>query len=491
MKRMPNFAKVKAELQDIDPVIQSAKTAMTSCDIAFVGYAHSDVYGKSVGSGYAYLIPRTNFQFYQINPKSNFDRLSRHVYQAYMKDSTFVASKLAKMEGLNARLKRSWLLIRKSPVVTYKLFDEHVELFREWWKYALLAEDKGNIIDELIIPKLAAAKHISVRDATELVKICTQKPSVFSQERSEFLNLCLLKHSRASALFEKRLAAYLKNYFWIKTDFFESFRYDQHAVEQAIERELKKFGVDELKAELTLLKEKQLEQLHKHSRIKLSQSSRKDMALASQIISFVDKRKSVMMQNFFYFFHILSRVANQTKISCMEIKLYTVDELKAVLRTGRKLSSRELSRRKKGVFIVYAFNKPAVLFTGKEARELFSIISHSIKTSFLQGQVASTGGNAAVKGRVKIIRDAKNQPFPKDAILVTSMTRVEFIPLMRRAKAVITDEGGLACHAAIVSRELGIPCIIGAKNATRLLKDQDLIEMNMATGSIKVLSGPK
>ena len=65
------------------------------------------------------------------------------------------------------------------------------------------------------------------------------------------------------------------------------------------------------------------------------------------------------------------------------------------------------------------------------------------------------------------------------------MTRPEFLPLLRQAKAIITDEGGLTCHAAIISRELGIPCIIGTKMATRILKDGDLVEVDANKGIVR------
>jgi len=58
---------------------------------------------------------------------------------------------------------------------------------------------------------------------------------------------------------------------------------------------------------------------------------------------------------------------------------------------------------------------------------------------------------------------------------------------MKRAGAVITDEGGITCHAAIVSRELGIPCIIGTKIATRTLRDGDLVEVDADTGVVRIL----
>jgi len=67
------------------------------------------------------------------------------------------------------------------------------------------------------------------------------------------------------------------------------------------------------------------------------------------------------------------------------------------------------------------------------------------------------------------------------------MTRPEHIVAMKKAKAIVTNEGGITCHAAIVSRELGIPCIIGTKIATKVLKDGDLVEVDAGQGIVKIL----
>ena len=72
-------------------------------------------------------------------------------------------------------------------------------------------------------------------------------------------------------------------------------------------------------------------------------------------------------------------------------------------------------------------------------------------------------------------------------VLVACMTQPEFVPAMKKAVAVITDEGGLTCHAAIISRELGIPCVIGTKNATQVLKDGEIVEVDADNGVVKVL----
>ncbi len=103
----------------------------------------------------------------------------------------------------------------------------------------------------------------------------------------------------------------------------------------------------------------------------------------------------------------------------------------------------------------------------------------------IKGKIACKG---YVQGEVQVIRGVKEfYKMKNNAILVTSMTTPDFVPLMERSGAIITDEGGITCHAAIVARELKIPCIIGTKNATRVLKDGDLVEVDAEKGTVKKL----
>lgn len=100
----------------------------------------------------------------------------------------------------------------------------------------------------------------------------------------------------------------------------------------------------------------------------------------------------------------------------------------------------------------------------------------------LKGMGASAG---IAQGKVSIILDpSQNSKMKKGDILVTVMTNPFFVPLMTKAKGIITDVGGIICHAAIVSRELGIPCIVGTEKATRVLKNGMKIKMNGKTGEI-------
>ena len=75
----------------------------------------------------------------------------------------------------------------------------------------------------------------------------------------------------------------------------------------------------------------------------------------------------------------------------------------------------------------------------------------------------------------------------KGDILVCPMTNPDYIPAVHLAGAIVTDEGGILCHAAIISREFQIPCIIGTKVATQVLHDGDLVEVDADHGVVRVL----
>ncbi|MDQ3239164.1 MAG: phosphoenolpyruvate synthase [bacterium] len=103
-------------------------------------------------------------------------------------------------------------------------------------------------------------------------------------------------------------------------------------------------------------------------------------------------------------------------------------------------------------------------------------------TPILKGASASPGVAA---GPVKIIHSPSEiDQVAKGDILVTEMTTPDFVPAMKRASAIVTNLGGRTCHAAIVSRELGIPCVVGTGNATTILKSDQVVTVNGAEGTV-------
>ncbi|MEE8582848.1 MAG: phosphoenolpyruvate synthase [Dehalococcoidales bacterium] len=113
-------------------------------------------------------------------------------------------------------------------------------------------------------------------------------------------------------------------------------------------------------------------------------------------------------------------------------------------------------------------------------------VQPDIKAPVLVTGVAASPGLAS--GPVKVLHDASeiNRVLPGD-ILVTDMTTPDFVPAMKKAAAIVTNRGGRTAHAAIVSRELGIPAVVGTERATTLLKDKKVVTVDGSSG--KVYSG--
>lgn len=104
--------------------------------------------------------------------------------------------------------------------------------------------------------------------------------------------------------------------------------------------------------------------------------------------------------------------------------------------------------------------------------------------------VTGLGASAGIAtGRVRILHSPHDGPNLVDGeVLVAPTTSPDWVPVMRRAAAVVTDSGGRTCHAAIVTRELGVPCVVGSRTATTVLHDGDLVTVDGALGTVRPAS---
>ncbi len=134
-----------------------------------------------------------------------------------------------------------------------------------------------------------------------------------------------------------------------------------------------------------------------------------------------------------------------------------------------------------------------ILYTNDEIRELTTEERNQFDEKYrqkiivdqFQGNIAYKG---VVKGRVKIIlSNGDLSKVNEGDILVSQFTRPEYLSAMKKAAAIVTNDGGITCHAAIVARELKKPCIIGTKIATKALKDGDLVEVDADNGIVRII----
>lgn len=160
------------------------------------------------------------------------------------------------------------------------------------------------------------------------------------------------------------------------------------------------------------------------------------------------------------------------------------------------LRGKKLKKINRNNYVLGKFNnwKPII---GNKALKIIRLFEKEILyrdkiKQLISGQIANQG---FYKGRARIIRHfdfkknliKKITEMKKGEVLISDSTGPRLILACKKAGAIITEEGGICSHAAIVSRELGIPCIIGTKIATRVLKDGDLVEVDANKGVVKIL----
>jgi pyruvate,water dikinase len=131
------------------------------------------------------------------------------------------------------------------------------------------------------------------------------------------------------------------------------------------------------------------------------------------------------------------------------------------------------------LFIVQS--RPETIHRAKEAEFYEEYQLKTDKKPLLKGVAV---GSKIGQGKVRIIKDvSKISQFQKGEILVTQMTDPDWVSIFPLASAIVTDEGGKTSHAAIISRELGLPCIVGTQNATKILKQGQEITVDCTQGS--------
>jgi phosphohistidine swiveling domain-containing protein len=209
--------------------------------------------------------------------------------------------------------------------------------------------------------------------------------------------------------------------------------------------------------------------------------------ILDHLTKYHDLRKEVQMKAIHAGHLIMLEISRRTKVAPKDLVWLWNDEIETMLLMN-KLDKEELDKRKKAISVYITKHKFEIKSGSKalDGHEIF-IKKHIPKIDELKGFGASVG---KAKGIVRICHGSREalRKIKKGDILVTGMTTPDYVPAMRKAAAIITDEGGITCHAAIISRELGIPCIVGTKNATSVLKDGDLVEVDAERGIIKKLN---
>lgn len=208
--------------------------------------------------------------------------------------------------------------------------------------------------------------------------------------------------------------------------------------------------------------------------------------LAGKMVWGKPRRKDLQSKSYYHVEPLMREIARRLHISLNQARTIPADMLEGALKKGTidHHFLNELER----FHITLPVNNKAVYYFGKEAEKIYALMERPEKKNYAKiDQVEGTPAcRGKAKGRVKIINVPEEMHKMKDGdILVSNATTPSIVPAMKKAAAIITSEGGLTCHAAIVSREMGTPCIVGTKIATKVFKDNDLVEVDAITGIAK------
>lgn len=302
-------------------------------------------------------------------------------------------------------------------------------------------------------------------------KFFEEKYKIFSEKTSQLMNIDL------TSLSNEKFIEFLKDFKRFVNEFFETYRETEFFYFAKIETEISKFIEGKYRFEDVL-----------SNKVDLTSWPEDKKKLADYLIS---------MQHLKLNYRKLVNNLALGQNSLLSIILGQV-----VVRTGREDSTsmtfeeveRLLNREEiSNVFErhVYSFitlsEDKLKIISGVDAYRKIRELESELPKDEVIGTPACKG---FTKGKVRIIPFSINPEehlykFQEGEVLVSDTTGPEMVVIMQKAAAIVTDEGGMMSHAAVVSREFGIPCIVGTKYATEVFKDGDLVEVNANNGIVK------
>ncbi len=293
------------------------------------------------------------------------------------------------------------------------------------------------------------------------------------------------RKSISDAAIQKQIQTLLSRYRWSSLGYYheeaktkedyeqklaESTAHDPHALLGKIEERIKK----NFDAKLAMIK-----------RIK-SEEDKKIIEIAVESTILKDYFKSSINELQFYGEALFEEIAQRTGETVETLKNLMHREVINLL-DGKRFDAELMKRRLQHSIIVGRYGKSMTVLTGSDADEFekrYLQLDQSRKE--FKGRTACKG---IVNGKVKVVINIKDfQKVEKGDVLVVMNTSPDFMPILGKASAIVAEEGGLTAHVSIISRELGIPCVVGISHITKILKDGDLVEVDADNGVVKILN---
>lgn len=195
---------------------------------------------------------------------------------------------------------------------------------------------------------------------------------------------------------------------------------------------------------------------------------------------FRDTNKALLGQSVKYRFEILDEIARRNLDSRDNLNFYLLAEITDLLRYSKKLDEKEIASRKTNGVVFTRFEDFKI-----HTADVLPVLEKQSPQKILRGQCASQG---VCVGECKIVmtKEDSDKVLQGD-IMIAIGTDFDLIEAMYRSAAVVTEEGGVLSHASVVCREIGKPCCISVKDATKILKDGQKVKVDATRGEVVML----
>lgn len=462
-------------------------------------YDGCPAFTEMTGSGFTHRLYGSEIPVYKMNAcfysdhegdwmslSSDHERIGRAIVGLFMKDKNIIISLQKKwLENFNLMMNNyyQWYsddLTRLSDDELIKWADAIHNFYRKISMpgfidgYMFYADKRFYSL----VKKFCEKKKIKNYQKIFSILSAPIEPSFINEEENELRKIISknLKKERLRIV----LNLHLLRYSWIKSSYAGYKEYSKEDADKEIVKLRKERPVNRLEKN-----KREKEKLLK--KYKFSKEIKAIVKLTEIFVNWQDQRKIYTLTFVSLQSKILMEISMRAKINYDLLKYTQTRELEPILR--KKFNVLELKKRVKASFFLYENKKGKFIsiVTGKDAIDFLKKVSEE-KFGDVEELIGMTASLGRVRGKVKIITSAKYiNKVEKGNILVAPMTRPEHLAGMKKAAAIVTDDGGITCHAAIVARELRIPCIIGTKIATKILKDGDLVEVDAYKGIVKIL----
>lgn len=485
---------------------------------------HSGLIGNHQYLGYGYseflaIFKRDYLEYHYL--EDDLRRVGGEFLKRYLKRSAYLQTIIEKDRAFVHKSEKVMRTINATDL-SFLTKEKLVALYHIMWRAYHTAVDVSHAIEAIsfvVEPRLKeclekvfhSEKHSA--QFRELFNALLQpaKPSFVNDEYIELLEIIrsITKDTQALSLFKhgvprdilgklpnalkRKIARHTQKYFYNQVNYF----YGESLTERDYVKEIKNLLHEGLNPGRKIVAERNKYTKNNRRRQAIMKKYAIDRETAQLlraslvVLHWQDDRKKNILRCVFYMNLLLKEVAKRFAIPLGMLKHFTPDEIRV---ENLAHFDRKEGRERMRHFAVYTKRKGGSIATrfyvGKDYRAFMKIYKQKLtEENDVHGTCASSGKTSGIVRICKTKNDLLQ--FRKGEILVAAMTRPEFVPAMRKAAGIITNEGGLTCHAAIVSRELGIPCIIGTKIATEALRDGDIVEVNANHGVVKKITRQK